>query len=269
MPRRSTAISCGTRGPRFGYGKAATHPMAPREIITPGAAVDGNGPWLTDTFEIPVGGAMRLQAFGLRQGDRVCVRQVLMDPAKQATHIDDGCGVSCPTAPTVRSVMPYTYCGKSVCMCDKQAILRLRDAGVYALSFGGPSFKAGTVTVTVQPMAAGDVTDSLLAVQCGVCPEYEARVQVQSCEGATLGFMYGLDDYAPENANIIFARCNGELLGRMLSAPEYGHSIALTRCSGVALGYLAEDAVYCTDQGGGCATTNTGMSGTISYTALP
>jgi hypothetical protein len=138
VARRSTAISCGA-APSIasGYGLPATHPLGARTVVRKGAMLKGTGPWLTDVFTVSEGGAMKIEAFGLGDGDKICIKRVLMQDSNRPTHENAGCAaVLCPVPPSIQSIASYTYCGKTVCLCKKQSIILLREPGYYALSFG-------------------------------------------------------------------------------------------------------------------------------------
>jgi hypothetical protein len=181
--------------------------------------------------------------------------------------------VLCPVPPSIQSIASYTYCGKTVCLCKKQSIILLREPGYYALSFGGPNFVSGNVTVSMKQVTASSVADSLLNNQCGVCHEFDATVELRDCDGITIGFAYGVNDYAPENATIQLAACSATPFARILSKPQDGHMTALAFCSkngipGATIGYMAEDDFLCIDGSGGCQTGQAYAPLNINYTVI-
>lgn len=206
-----------------------------QELISPVTPLEGPGPWLGAAFDIAPGGAIKLTAYGLTEGDRLCVRQIYQRQDGNATHQNSGCAVECPDPLSIIGSVPYTYCGQCVCMCLEQPILRIRDPGNYMLEFSGPGFASRQVTVVGVKLSAEDVSDALLMAQCSAC-QYIATSEIKDCEGNLYGYGFDPFDKADPAATVEIKDCDGVLLSRIYPSFRPGHSAPVTAC-GQLIGY--------------------------------
>ena len=143
--------------------------MSAEVIINSLTPRSGVGPWLAPAaIELHETRGAKIRAYGISTGDTITVRDVRLALEGFPTHTSlSNCITTCPGGLKIANSMAHQVCGVPVVLTGPANNFYLKGPGVFMLQFNGPSFIAGTATVTVEELPSSEVTDLLL--RCCPC----------------------------------------------------------------------------------------------------
>jgi len=199
--------------------------------------LSGAAPWTLATVVVndkPI----FLYAYGMTAGDKVCVRRIV-NGGEQSGFTNAGCSTNQPVPGAVVARSDLDACGNPVCMELGKLSIQLAEPGEYELVGTGAGFAAGTIIIEERVWIGSHDPAQCPKPLCPVPVVYCPSLRL-SCSGEP-GFGYHADDPKDPAATVEMAPCAGDPQDSIWIYPTSGtgHTVKVTDCDGVLIGYAA------------------------------